>query len=362
MKGRAKPLYEQIKDSIRAQIIRGDLRSEELAPSEAEIIAQYGVSSITARRCLNDLESEGYVQRIKGRGTYVRALDALELQRHVGIFYHELVSLSGYFVSSTFSGILQELKQSRLEPDLLSWAPIRRSSTPSEALVDLTRLRRVDASILVSPVPEAWLRDIVQIGQPVVSLGFSYNHSQICSVLPDFSEIAQHRTERLKALGHKRIAVFHEHFDEPAEGVVFQKLDWDSHIFDISRVEIPFMRYDELENAISRLTRSPEAPTLYYVYGYELALYVRQYLNDRGLDVPNDVSIIVAGNCPGPTRFELEEVPTVKMGQMAVRLLLEGLHAGVPVRKNHSFPVVVREGTTLKRASTARRVSRRKQS
>lgn len=360
MKGRAKPLYEQIKDSIRAQIIRGDLRAEELAPSEAEIIAQYGVSSITARRCLNDLESEGYVQRIKGRGTYVRALDALELQRHVGIFYHELVSLSGYFVSSAFSGILQELKQSKLEPDLLSWAPIRRSPTPSEALVDLARLRRVDASILVSPVPEAWLRDIVQIGQPVVSLGFSYRHPQVGSVFPDFSEISRRRTERLQVLGHKRVAIFHEHFDEPAEGVVSHTPEWDSNLFDISRVEIPFMRYDELEKAISRLTRSPDAPTLYYVYGYELALHVRQYLNDGGLDVPNDVSIIVAGSCPGPTRFELEELPTVKMGQMAVKLLLEGLKAGVPALQSHSFPVVAREGTTLKQASTARRVRKKK--
>lgn len=362
MKGRAKPLYEQIKDSIRAQIIRGELRAEEQAPSEAEIIAQYGVSSITARRCLNDLESEGYVQRIKGRGTYVRALDALELQRHVGIFYHELVSLSGYFVSSAFSGILQELKQSSLEPDLLSWAPIRRSSAPAEALVDLARLRRVDASILMSPVPEAWLQDLIKIGQPVISLGFSYHDLRIGSVLPDFSEITQRRTERLLTLGHKRVAIFHEHFDERAEGVVSHIPDWDANLFDISRVEIPFMRYDELGKAISRLTRASNAPTLYYVYGYELALHVRQYLNDGGLNVPGDVSIIVAGNCPGPTRFQLEEMPTVKMGQVAAKLLLEGLKNGALARQRCSFPMVEREGTTLKQAPTARRAGKRKKS
>ena len=41
-------------------------------PSENELIAQYGVSNTTARKVLLELERQGWVTRIKGRGTYVR--------------------------------------------------------------------------------------------------------------------------------------------------------------------------------------------------------------------------------------------------------------------------------------------------
>ncbi len=359
MKGHPKPLYEQIKDRIRAQILKGELKADELAPSEAEIIQHYGVSSITARRCLNDLENEGYVTRIRGRGTFVRSLDALAAFRHVGLFYHELMSLSGSFVSHASGAILAELRSSRFEPDLLSWAPMRRSPRPSETLVELTRIRNVDGCIILSPAPADWLNHLAATGMPVVSFGFSFGNPLIASLLFDYEKMILEREKRLLNLGHEYIAVFQEYMDEVTPGLVPEPRVWNEKYFNVREVRIPFMQYHQVRKTIEQMVNHPEMPTLYYVYDYELALYVRQALNDCGVQVPKHASIIVCGNAPGPTRFELEEMPTAEMGRKAAQLVTDALQGapweGVSLR----FPVRRRAGQTLaaapKRAKTRRK-------
>ncbi|MEZ0396377.1 MAG: class II aldolase/adducin family protein [Anaerolineales bacterium] len=65
------PLYDQIREQLRARIISGDLRPGDALPGEAEICAETGVSRMTARRALSQLASEGLVVRQRGRGTFV---------------------------------------------------------------------------------------------------------------------------------------------------------------------------------------------------------------------------------------------------------------------------------------------------
>ncbi len=64
-------LYYRIKEDIKHQINRGDLKPGDKTPSEAEICNQYGVSRISAKRALDELMWEGYVKRVGGVGTIV---------------------------------------------------------------------------------------------------------------------------------------------------------------------------------------------------------------------------------------------------------------------------------------------------
>jgi GntR family transcriptional regulator len=66
------PKYYQIGQDIIASIQNGDLKTGQQIPSENEIIERYRVSNTTARKALKAIEDEGWVERIKGRGTYVR--------------------------------------------------------------------------------------------------------------------------------------------------------------------------------------------------------------------------------------------------------------------------------------------------
>jgi len=67
----AKPRYQQLKDFIIEQISSGELRPMDRVPSENELVESKSVSRMTANRALRELNDEGYVERIAGRGTFV---------------------------------------------------------------------------------------------------------------------------------------------------------------------------------------------------------------------------------------------------------------------------------------------------
>lgn len=66
------PKYFQISRDVIGMIQSGALPPGSPVPSENEIIEKYQVSNTTARKALHDLEKEGWVNRVKGKGTFVR--------------------------------------------------------------------------------------------------------------------------------------------------------------------------------------------------------------------------------------------------------------------------------------------------
>jgi GntR family histidine utilization transcriptional repressor len=66
-----KPRYQQLKEMIIARISSGELRPMDRVPSENELVESMRVSRMTANRALRELNDEGYVERIAGRGTFV---------------------------------------------------------------------------------------------------------------------------------------------------------------------------------------------------------------------------------------------------------------------------------------------------
>lgn len=66
-----KPRYQQLKDLIIGQISSGVLQPDDRVPSENELVESMRVSRMTANRALRELNDEGYVERVAGRGTFV---------------------------------------------------------------------------------------------------------------------------------------------------------------------------------------------------------------------------------------------------------------------------------------------------
>lgn len=66
-------LHRQIFMVLHDQITRGDRAPGAILPKEELLCEQFGVSRVTVRRALADLEAQGFVQRRHGRGTFVRA-------------------------------------------------------------------------------------------------------------------------------------------------------------------------------------------------------------------------------------------------------------------------------------------------
>lgn len=64
-------LYSQIKEVIRERILNGTYKVHEQLPSESEMSTLFSVSRITVRQALSDLQSEGLIFKIPGKGTFV---------------------------------------------------------------------------------------------------------------------------------------------------------------------------------------------------------------------------------------------------------------------------------------------------
>lgn len=67
----AVPLYDQVEEILRQAIRAGDLEPGQPLPSEPELAATFGVSRLTVRRSLGDLQRAGLIVRRHGVGTFV---------------------------------------------------------------------------------------------------------------------------------------------------------------------------------------------------------------------------------------------------------------------------------------------------
>jgi GntR family transcriptional regulator len=73
-----RPMYEQIKTIILEKIESGELKQGAVIPSERELATTFNVSRMTARHAITDLEVEGYVYRVHGKGAIVAERKVLE--------------------------------------------------------------------------------------------------------------------------------------------------------------------------------------------------------------------------------------------------------------------------------------------
>ncbi len=70
-----KPMYEQVKDGIKEAIMNGELKAHDLMPSVRQLAADLNVSMITTKRAYADLEREGLLYTVAGKGTFVKLED-----------------------------------------------------------------------------------------------------------------------------------------------------------------------------------------------------------------------------------------------------------------------------------------------
>ena len=67
----AKPIYEQIKEGLRKLVVSGALSAGEKLPSVRELASQLAINPNTIQRAYRELENEGYIYTLVGKGTFV---------------------------------------------------------------------------------------------------------------------------------------------------------------------------------------------------------------------------------------------------------------------------------------------------
>ncbi len=114
------PIYLQIKNQIKAQIISGELKVGEQLPSIRFLAKELRVSMITAKRAFDELELDGFINSVQGKGNFVAAQnrelireeylkriesklqEVVELSEIVGVSNDELVQMLRSYVEGKY--------------------------------------------------------------------------------------------------------------------------------------------------------------------------------------------------------------------------------------------------------------------
>ncbi len=78
------PIYEQLSDQVRDEILNGGLSANEALPSVRALSGELRISALTVKKAYDRLEEQGFVVTVHGKGTFVAAADrqlAMEARR-----------------------------------------------------------------------------------------------------------------------------------------------------------------------------------------------------------------------------------------------------------------------------------------
>jgi len=115
------PMHAQIRETIRHRVLDGSYAPHSQMPSESQMMAAFGVSRITIRQALGDLQKEGLIFKVAGKGSFVAKPKAFQnLSRLQG--FGEAMGPSGY---ETFNQVLSTW------PSACASRPARRCSRSS---------------------------------------------------------------------------------------------------------------------------------------------------------------------------------------------------------------------------------------
>lgn len=98
-KTNATPLYQQLKNRIKKEIRTGILKPGDRLPSESQMQKEFGLSRVTVRNAMTELEGEGYIIKVQGKGSFVSESDMLRLPIGVTSFSED-AKMQGVTLSS----------------------------------------------------------------------------------------------------------------------------------------------------------------------------------------------------------------------------------------------------------------------
>ena len=96
------PIYEQLVEQIKGQIISGALRENEVLPSVRVLSGELRISALTVKKAYDRLEEEGFVVTVHGKGTYVKSADLRFLGQDISAYRNWMFAflLSGGILAS----------------------------------------------------------------------------------------------------------------------------------------------------------------------------------------------------------------------------------------------------------------------
>lgn len=297
-----RPLYQQLADQLRQQIITGAWPAGYRLAPELELAAQLGVSRGTVRQAMDLLVDQGLLQRTPGKGSFVRASDGQARSQLIGMV---VPYLRDSLTTDVLRGVEATLRRSgyslifcHSEGDLqLEGAQIERLLREGiRGLILFPIAVQEEPALLARLLPPRLPLVVIDRRLPGVTADY---------VLVDNLGGAYRAVEHLLALGHRRIACVS--LPERPSSVVerihgYQQALRDAGILPLAPIDlalrggpahasVPSYSADELA-PVDQALAMHEPPTAFFCVNDFIALGVLQHVRARGIRVPDELALV----------------------------------------------------------------------
>ncbi len=196
------PLYKEIKEILKNDILN---RKIDLL-SESKIIHQFKVSSTTARRVLNELEEEGFIERRVGKGSII-VLPSEKNIKELGVIFFDIYDPDQPFISEVVKGIEEKsiIKNYYLHLYTTRKKPI--SENCNSSLYHIITRRKIDGLFILSPISKEDIIFLKKERMPFVVIGNIYSEIKVPTVTFDYENAIKYVCEVLFGYGYKKVAL-----------------------------------------------------------------------------------------------------------------------------------------------------------
>lgn len=357
------PKYMMLKQEILSWIASGQIRPDEQMPSEHEIAARYGLSRQTVRQALGELEKEGWLYRVQGKGTFVaQPQPKVQAARDIRMIAMVTTYISDYIFPHIVRGAESALRSRGYSLTL--------SSTDNDKEKERENLKQLldqpFDGYIIEPTKSAQGNPNLDLylmlqsrGKPFVMINERYPELFCPCLKMDDETGAYMATRHLIELGHTNIAGFFKIDDlqgaNRMKGFVraFREFGLPLRPNTITPYTTETARTAPLEAAHALLNQEPGSrPTGFVCYNDELAVHLLEVPRTLGLSVPDDLSVVGFddSSLAVATEVKLTSIihPKSEMGMAAANLLLDIIEGQKSLNQQEIIYVpelVVREST-----------------
>jgi DNA-binding LacI/PurR family transcriptional regulator len=358
-KPNAEALYSQLLAHFRERILDGSLRAGARLPTELELAQQYDISRGTVRQAMSALVSEGLLDRVQGRGTFVRPLPPAPsesrpvAEKRIGLLLHYM---DGPLDLDILIGVEHAAKSRGYQ---VSFAYAEESLEQQDR--DIVRLRadRV-AGMIIFPVSDVTYDESVwrlkADGVPFVLVDRYFTDIDTDYVVADNVGGGYRATEHLLILGHRRIGFLYSNKGSLLTTSVRDR--WEGYrkalqeygcLYDETLIEQQPAVPPEGGEPYGALLARDDRPSAVFAVNDTVALDLMRAAGRHGLRVPEDLALVGFDNLNFAAHLSppLTTVaqPRMELGLRAGNLLINRVEGQVGPPRHVELPtsLVVRE-------------------
>lgn len=350
MNKRATPKYkyQNLKDYLIAKIRSGGLAGSGRLDSEPQLCERFSLSRNTIRQAIQELENEGYVYRIHGKGTFIRNATPVN-SRKIALMIYDTAYMAHPVTGGLIRGIDETLSRNGYILDILA----SKRSFHDENLI---RLAESYAGFLIGTyqLDELMLAELEKISLPHLFVkNYPMNHD-VHAARINFTHAGFLAAEHLIRTGCGNLALIYSGdriaiSAEFKEGVYSAALEHGARLRRENIFIADFSDRLAVPEICAELLRHEDRPDGMICASDELAIALLAELKRHGVSVPGDISVIGCNNTENSTLttppLSTVDIPVMELGRRSADLLLRMIH-GETAQPELLEPSLVIRGST----------------